>query len=819
MRGRWRRHRAGSDASPLPAVLWWDGDPATADEAIDAARAAYGSAPRLDPVWFAAGELLQQRLINRAHRRATWADVDEAIAVLRELTAAGSPTPDLLDAMGNALATRYEWSGRLVDLDDSLRHLRHAVNRTALDHPQWPGRMANLSMTLRLRHRHTREPGDLSSALAAAQAAVGGLPPNSPHTAILHSNLSILHLSRHEDSAADADLATSIEHARIAVGAPGEPDDRRAIQLSNLGLALSLRWAAAHDPGDLAEAADAARRAVARTPAGHPALGRHLALLGNVLLDQHRHHRDDAALEEAIATRRRLADLPTARPATRITAAVTLAALTGDADAALAGWRTAVELLPLTAWHGLDLTTREQALQDVRDVAREACSAAVNLGRPEAAVELLERGRCVLWGQSLRLRADLSRLAEVAPEQAGRLQVASAGLDNEGTDGEERIRLGRVWDDTLAEIRALPGYADFLAPMPFARLREAAANGPVVVVNESSQGAHALIVTDRVTVVPLHLDNLIERTNTYLEAMSYAAQAVGPGGYLTRERFRHALTDTLAWLWEAVALPVLAALEITGPPTDGQPWPRLWWCPTGALTFLPLHAAGVPGDYLPDRVIPSYVTSLTDLTRARLPRPTCPPRMLAVGADHLPGQPPLPEVGRELDSLRQLLPPDQLTIHTGAHVTRAAVRAAMHEHSWLHLAGHTRPQPEQPTRTGVLLPDGPLTVLDLVDLRPEHAELAYLSACITMLGSGSLTDEALHLPAVLQLAGYRHVIATQWHIQDHHAADVATAVYRQLIAGGRPDAEHAATALHHTLTELRRTGHPVDWAPFIHTGP
>jgi hypothetical protein len=52
------------------------------------------------------------------------------------------------------------------------------------------------------------------------------------------------------------------------------------------------------------------------------------------------------------------------------------------------------------------------------------------------------------------------------------------------------------------------------------------------------------------------------------------------------------LTATLGWLWDAVAGPVLDHLEMGGPPTAGQPWPRLWWCLSGLLSFLPVHAAG-----------------------------------------------------------------------------------------------------------------------------------------------------------------------------------------------------------------------------------
>ncbi|WP_156893508.1 CHAT domain-containing protein [Actinokineospora enzanensis] len=808
MRGWWRRRPTTPEPPP---ALWWDGDSATIDAAVEAARAVFLAVPRGHPTWSQAAELLSQRLLRRARSRATWSDADEAIAVLRELSAVYPESVDVLDALGHAFGTRYEWLRRLPDLDEALRHGRHAVNRTPVGDPEWPVRMMNLAASLRLRYVHTGAAGDLGSALSAAVAAVEASPPDSAHLPILRSNLSTLYMSEYESTEDPDDLAKAIEHARAAIAI--EDEHNHAIHLSNLSVGLAMRFTATGEQHDLVEATELARRAVAATPMGDPTRGRHLAQLGNMLLTHWNLSGDPAVLAAVIATRREVLESTSVAPSLRITAAVTMASLlveAGDTEGALAAWRSAVDLLPALAWHGLDLESRAQALGDVRGLAREACGAAVALGRPEDALELLERGQAVLWGQALRLRADLTGLTAAAPELAARLHAARAGLDDGTTDGEERLRLGRLWDEAVAEVRTLPGFADFLAPLPFARLREAAAHGPVVVVNHSGAGDHALIVTDRVEVVPLELDGLLERTNVYLEAMSLAAQAGGPDGFLVRERFRDVLTDMLAWLWERVAAPVFEALGPTGP--------RLWWCPTGILTFLPLHAAGVPGDHVPDRVISSYTTSLGDLLRARAARPPHEPRVLAVGAGALPGQVPLPEVRRELAGLAALLP-DRLTTLTGAEARRAAVSAALREHSWLHLAGHTQPTPEEPTRTGVVLADGPLTVLDLADLRLEQAELAYLSACITMLGSGSLTDEALHLPAVLRLVGYRHVIAALWHVQDQHAAGVAAAVYQELVRAGRPCAEHAATALHQALAGLRETGHPVDWAPFVHMGP
>ena len=57
-----------------------------------------------------------------------------------------------------------------------------------------------------------------------------------------------------------------------------------------------------------------------------------------------------------------------------------------------------------------------------------------------------------------------------------------------------RRRKAREWDDVLAEVRALDGFEHFLAAIPYAELAAAAADGPVVIVNASRHGCHALIV-------------------------------------------------------------------------------------------------------------------------------------------------------------------------------------------------------------------------------------------------------------------------------------------------------------------------------------
>jgi tetratricopeptide (TPR) repeat protein len=809
------------------------GRPVDLDDAIAVGRRAQQGFPVDHPHWAEVTGRLRQCLSGRHGLRAAPEDLDETIALTRLLITArpaAAEVADLLDELGRLLTTRYELAGSITDLDEVLKASRQAVNKTPTHDPAWAGRMANLAMALRLHSLRTGENADLDLAVHTAEVSVEHLDPGHSGYGTALSNLGNLLGSRFEQSGDRGDLHRAIGLYRQAVGHDSGDPLTRSVLLSNLAASLHNRFIHTGNDADLDEAIPLVRSAIDLTPPHDPAKGRHLANLSNVLLCRHDRDGTDADLDEALEALRAVVFSPTATPKLRVTAALVWAGTAerrSDADAALAALHSAVDLLQVVAWHGLDRVSRESALDEVRGLARQAAAAAVRLGRPEHAVEMLEQGTSVLWGQSLRLRSDLSELAETEPELVNRLHTARQGLDGDTAHDVERARLSRLWDATLEEVRDLPGWTDFLAPVPFDRLRHAADEGPVVWINVAER-CDALVVADgRVTVVPLpglSEESALERCNTYLESLSYAAQSQGPEDFLVRERFREELVDMLAWLWDTVAEPVLDALGFTD--TPGAPLPRLWWCPTGSLTFLPLHAAGIYSSgadrtrSVPGRVVPSYASGLSSLLRARRDIGRAPARVLAVGVAEGDGrQPTLPEVRQEIAGLTAVVPPERLTIRTGPQATRAAVMRALTEHSWLHLAGHTQPDPERPLHTGIVLSDGPLTVLDLADQHLEGAQLAYLSACLTTLGSGRLVDEALHLSAVMQLVGYRHVVATQWHIEDQRAAQIAEAVYSRLSRTGELDADSAARALHDALDELRERAHPVDWAAYVHRGP
>ena len=580
-----------------------------------------------------------------------------------------------------------------------------------------------------------------------------------------------------------------------------------------------------------------------------------------------------ADLDQAIEAYREGAGVLTASPGQRVTAAWAWGrcALLADApDAAVAGYTAAIDLLPLVAWHGLDQTTREHHLREWAGLASDAAAAAAAANDPAQAVELLEAGRSILWTQASHLRHDLAALQERAPGLAAALEASRAVLNTSspsvarGPDMtgdasqaraaeqqllDERRQAARDWDAAVDLVRRVEGFEHFLRPVPITDLRAAAANGPVVIVNISYHGSQALIVTratgpdpgPAVRVVDLpaaSMDTVIGQGNTLLEAQR------GTGD-------RDAVFDVLSWCWQAITEPVLADLGHTRTPGERiEDWPRVWWCPTGPATVLPLHAAGrhprTTAEYeamgeaaalagsVAGRVISSYTPALTSLTQARSRSAPGRVRQLAVGMPeapaYAPGASPLPAVPAELQVLGRCLPPPEHATHLlGRTATRQAVLEALPRHSWLHLSCHGVQHPDDPALSAFLLHDQPLTLADLAALDLREMDLAYLSACQTATGDLRLLDEALHLAGALQLVGYRHVLATLWSIADVAAPGLARDTYAHLL---HPDPEHphpadqpraarAPYALHHAVARLRQRypGEPLLWAPYIHLGP
>ncbi|MFI6035052.1 CHAT domain-containing protein [Streptomyces sp. NPDC051315] len=880
------------------------GDDEDLDEALDAGRKALRRCPVRHPARALLLNNHARGLRLRFERDGDIADVNEAIGAVRQ----GLHTVPPEDAayvllhgqLGTLTALRNHFLADPVDLDTAVTAAAEAVTATAPGDPNRGMYLSNLGIAHQERFTRRLDPSDLDAAVRAGREAVRATPRDHPLHTTCQLNLGNTLVTRwvwrlehgggdgppartgeppRREAADLADLNDGIAAHRAALGtAVGAAD--RARCMANLGTSLRWRYQQTGLARDAREAEALLREAVRTGPADTPGYGRHLSALGELLCARYQRTGDRASAAEAVAVWQRAARLPGTGAADRIGAATSwggLAAELGDWPRATEGMATAVELLPLLAWRGLDRAQRERLLADCAGLAQNAAAAALAAGRPEEAVELLERGRSVLWSQLLEQNTELDALRAAAPALAARLDQVRSALDASDGAGaaalppavpstggpgagtpfpavpsrpvwlerhdaaDRRMAPAREWDELVEEVRRLPGFEDFLR-RPRLRDLRSGLPGPVVLVNVSVLRCDALIVTgDAVRVVPLPgltAHDAYARVVRFLTVLDEADRAVGAAGVAARMVREQTLLEMLEWLWEVVAAPVLEASGLTSPVSAHGSWPRLWWCPTGPLALLPLHAAGRAadpgsdrpraGDSVLDRVVSSYTPTLRSLVHAsaragggRGDRRTEGTGLLAVAVAEAPGMPVLRGVRREAAAVTRLFPGRDHLLLDGPEATRDAVRAALAGHAWAHIACHGSQDLAAPSRTGLRLHDGLLTVAELATARPQgHGELVYLSACETARGGAGVPDEAITLAHALQFTGYRRVVATLWSVEDSVALQTAEDFYTRLngIAPAAP--AHTAESLHHSVRALRaRMPHaPGRWASYVHVG-
>ncbi|KEP46917.1 aromatic di-alanine and TPR containing protein [Rhizoctonia solani 123E] len=445
------------------------------------------------------------------------------------------------------------------------------------------------------------------------------------------------------------------------------------------------------------------------------------------------------------------------------------------------------------------------------------------------------------------LRSPLDTLQPVYPDLATRLQAVadqlhSAGLDSResralasGSTTTEQVarehrRLAKEYNEILARIRMLPGFNDFLRPMKATGLVQAARTGPVVVINCHEASCHVLLILpgdEAVQHIPLP-NFSTQKAQEAHQALESSLRSKGirdrgvklleePGG-------KNDMSSVLATLWHNVVKPVL---DYLGCMNSNCPvnMPHITWCPTGALSFLPLHAAGdytQPRTRVFDYVISSYTPTLTALLASSPDLLSTSCRLLAVSQANTPGQSALPGTVRELAHVQAHMPDSsQYSQLIGSDATVTAVVDAMEHHDWVHIACHAHQNVTDPTKSGFFLHDG---ILDLAEINRRSFKgkgLAFLSACQTATGDERLADEAVHLASGILMAGYSSVIATMWSVHDEDAPVVADNVYAELMKDRRVGSGEADRALHNAVATLRervREEKYERWVPYIHIG-
>jgi CHAT domain-containing protein len=166
---------------------------------------------------------------------------------------------------------------------------------------------------------------------------------------------------------------------------------------------------------------------------------------------------------------------------------------------------------------------------------------------------------------------------------------------------------------------------------------------------------------------------------------------------------------------------------------------RIWWCPTGILSALPIHAAGIHtsdspiGSKLSDFVISSYTPTVTALIDSNVTpsESSTKPQLLAVAQPTSYGQPVIPDTVNEIKRIESVLS-NVISIKTlaGSNATLSTVVKGLKMSNWAHFACHGIQDPTDPLQSALLVgTDERLTLECIASIKREKVGgLAFLSA-------------------------------------------------------------------------------------------
>lgn len=830
------------------------GNLADIDRAVTHQQEALRVAPEDDPQKRVCFSNLATALSIRFEQLGDLADLDNGIANFQAaLDLAPGPGVErggTLGNLGNCLRIRYTRLGNSVDLDNAIMHLQTAVNLIPDEHIIKPIQLTNLGITLDKRFNLLNHLADIDLAIVQHRKAVSLTPDGHFHKADYLTNFGLSLQDRFEFLGDRADIDEAIVAHRAAVNLTPDGQYRKGDYLGNLAESFKIRFTSFREVSDINNAILQKQLALRQSPESYPEIAARTASLGESFWHRFTYNKDLSDAELAIFHLSTAAKFPYGPPSVRFRAAEGWidGASSLNHNSLLAAYECAISLMPLVAWLGLSVADRHQQLVKIGGTVRDAAAAAIKLEQYDKALEWLEQGRSIVWTQILQLRTPVDRLHEVDPNLANRLLQVSRLLDRghgqkntSNEDGrllEEEGRKYRAltaeWENIIGQVRSIPNFEDFLRPPRLSRLFEAAREGPVVVVNISKRRCDALALLDGFEdVVHIPLSNIT--ADRVVKLRDRLGSLLSSNGIRMRgERAAKKLEDDgdndndeceeiLAELWSGLVKPVLDSLAFSPHPNT---LPRIWWCATGPLAFLPIHAAGIYNSDIIDSQISNYVVSSYTPTLSALLEPPNPAmdssfRLLSVIEPSAPGASYIPNTKDELDRIRQRLVDRDHIILESADATKSRVTNAMDDTNWLHLACHGVQKPIEPTKSALLLHDGYLTLEEIIRLRLPKAEFAFLSACQTTTGDESLSEEAVHIAGGMLLAGYRSVVATMWSIQDELAPAVTDEFYAYIMQRKeRPNNRMAAEALHHSVQKLRqRKEIPLTaWIPFVHLG-
>ncbi|TFV92689.1 CHAT domain-containing protein [Blastococcus sp. CT_GayMR20] len=747
--------------------------------------------------------------------------VDLGVEALRRLT--GDPEARAVAERlhGLAGAVVEPASGLEPDrrLDVRISLLRAAV---ALDDgPALSRRSNELAVALYERFVARGNRTDLDVALDAARTAVNQPGIDKLDRATAWSSVGALLLLYYETYGDLEALSAAVAASLDAVGESGEaPPEQRVRTLSNSIAALRMRAQRLPDGEDLATARRMAEEAVSLAVGTDPeTLAAALSIRASVRDDLWKRSSDLADLEAAMLDWRQVLalDAPIQRGVASLNLGMALLRLGDDGEAIEESIRllcVAVRHLERTlpnrvyAANQLAAAVQRRALRrgsesvrssELRRAARWSARAvrwasnsspeaqlrvAWDWGHRAAAVEDWESA-ATAYGAAIGALRDLvegnravSAKENWLAEGFGVATRAAQALTRCGRAEEAVMALERARGLLLLDSLSRGSQSAALAGVGFEVVASAMTQPLLYLVPAPGDGLGLLIDPAGRNVTTVELAGLSE------EAVGGRARALhmaATGASANPKAWQRTLDRIGAWLGEAIS-PAVAAL----PPG------RLTVVPTGALAFLPVHAARtVAGEwsFVGKHVVEYAPTALSVVTARRQPTPAGPSTVLAIVDPHPTSEPALPFAAAEAAVAVAAAGADGALLLPGTQATLDAVLEALPTHRTVHIACHGRADLFRPSASGVVLrDDAMLTVERLAGMDLSAVRLAVLSACETGVPGAGAPDEVIALGSTFFAAGVDGVISSLWQVPDLSTLILVTLLYGQPTLGQDPAA-------------------------------
>ncbi|KDR85840.1 hypothetical protein GALMADRAFT_234945 [Galerina marginata CBS 339.88] len=735
-------------------------------------------------------------------------DLDEAISLQREiLELQPSLHPDRYMSLGNlasSLGARFMQTGQKIDLDEAIFLDKKALELVPPPHPHKALYLNNLANELMRRFEQGGQKADLDDAISMHKQALQLRLPPHPDRSISLSNLAAVLFRRAELEGHQIDLDEAIRLNREALQLRPLPHPDRYMSLTNLASGLSARFRKIGQRTDIDEAISLTRQALGLQSPHHSGRSNIYTALGKFLI--YAHHDDPDSLENALSSFAAATQCPSQSPSSRLRAAKTWIYFADKYQhiSAIDAYGVALQILPQVAALSFDVQSRQEALTAGSDgLARNAARCAIRSGNLGRAIEFLEAGRSIFWSQVLSLRSSIDQISKIAPLLADNLRDIAIALElgshrdrsSEISNNLKKLsldqdafrlnRLNEKWEKAIDDARNLEGFEDFLRPARLSSLQSAASDHPIVLLVANDDGSHCLIMT--LTCIH-HIPLTVLRTDV-LEGLVYLVQVAAGQIQISRSAIEKTQRNVLEHLreqrglrvkddlgssddifrfvlrilWKLIVKPIISFLDFK---KLGE-MAILQWCPTGAFTFLPIHAAGCYHDYgdqvaiesASDYFISTYIPTIGTLLAHRSAPSAQNFKMMAIVQSA-----ELPSTKKELEHIQKHVPSTSLIKFgvPGADASVEAVASRLPDASIVHFACHGKQDHTKPLNSGLTLQDGLLKISRIMKEKIPSGTLAFLCACETAMGDHKLPDEAMSLGASFLFSGFHRVVATMW---------------------------------------------------------